>query len=154
MAAAFGPPEAVNVLLNTGARIDAQDYHGFTPLMLAVGTGPVRSPHHQHVVGSRCRPSPGKSRRRDRARLASKFGDPEVIRALGGTPKDLDRPVRLIADPVDVSTATRTAITRSVQLLERTNDQFFKKAGCLACYEQPSGPVCRGSGVRQRDYPI
>jgi len=38
MAAAFGPPEAVKTLLDAGARIDAQDYRGFTPLMLAVGT--------------------------------------------------------------------------------------------------------------------
>src|SRR6202044_2169905 len=38
MASAFGPPEAVKALLDAGARIDAQDYRGFTPLMLAVGT--------------------------------------------------------------------------------------------------------------------
>ena len=38
MAAAFGPPEAVQVLLDAGGRIDAQDYRGFTPLMLAIGT--------------------------------------------------------------------------------------------------------------------
>jgi hypothetical protein len=65
---------------------------------------------------------------------AYKLGDPEVVRTLGGTPKDLAKPARLSEELPD----KRTAITHSVQLLERTSDQFFHKSGCFACHEQPA----------------
>jgi ankyrin repeat protein len=147
MAAAFGPPEAVNLLLTANARIDAQDYRGFTPLMLAVGTDRYdrRTINMLLAHGADLRPV----NHAEEAALdwASKFGDPEVIRALGGSPKELDKPVRLTEEVPDA----RTAITRSVQLLEHTNDQFFKKAGCFACHEQPpalfAAAAARAKGI-------
>ncbi len=95
MSAAFGPPEAVNVLLNAGARIDAQDYRGFTPLMLAVGTDrhDRRSINMLLAHGADLRPTNHASE--TALDWASKFGDPEVIRALGGSPKDRDKAVQL-----------------------------------------------------------
>jgi hypothetical protein len=134
MAAAFGPTEAVKLLLERGAQIDAQDYRGFTPLMLAIGT----DRYDRHTVnlllahGADLRPkNHGGETALD---WAYKFGDPGVIRAVGGNAKDLAQPVRLSDDAPD----TRTAITRSIQLLEHTNDQFFRKSGCFACHEQPA----------------
>jgi ankyrin repeat protein len=147
MSAAFGPPEAVNVLLNAGARIDSQDYRGFTPLMLAVGTDRYdrRSINMLLAHGADLRPTNHAGE--TALDWASKFGDQEVIRNLGGTPKDLDAPVHLTTDPPD----TRTAVTRSVQLLEHTGDQFFKKAGCFACHEQPpalfAAAAARAKGI-------
>jgi ankyrin repeat protein len=147
MAAAFGPPEAVNVLLNAGARIDAQDYRGFTPLMLAAGTDRYDRRTIDMLLAHGADLHPTNHAAETALDWASKFGDQEVIRALGGNPKDLDAPVRLTTDPPD----TRTAITRSVQLLERTNDQFFKKAGCFACHEQPpalfAAAAARAKGI-------
>jgi ankyrin repeat protein len=147
MSAAFGPPEAVNVLLNAGARIDAQDYRGFTPLMLAVGTDRYDRSTVNMLIAHGADFGPKNHAGETALDWASKFGDQEVIRALDGNPKDLDAPVNLMADPPD----TRTAITRSVQLLEHTNDQFFKKAGCFACHEQPpalfAAAAARAKGI-------
>jgi ankyrin repeat protein len=115
MASAFGPSEAVKVLLDAGARIDAQDYRGFTPLMLAIGTDRYdrRSVNLLLAHGAGLRP---KNHDGETALdWAYKFGDPEVIRALGGSPKDLARPDRLSDERED----TRAALTCSVQLLER-----------------------------------
>jgi len=46
---------------------------------------------------------------------------------------------------------TRAALTRSVQLLERTIDQFFHKSGCFACHEQPpaefAAAAARAKGI-------
>jgi ankyrin repeat protein len=133
MASAFGPPEAVKLLLDAGARIDAQDYRGFTPLMLAIGTDRYDRRTVNLLLGHGADLRPKNQMGETALDWANKFGDPEVIRAVGGTPKDLAQPARLADDPVD----TRTAITRSVQLLERTNDQFFHKSACFACHEQP-----------------
>src|SRR5215469_18008147 len=117
MASAFGPPEAVNLLLDAGARIDAQDYRGFTPLMLAVGTDRYdrRTVNLLMVHSADLRP---KNHAGETALdWAYKFGDPAVIRAAGGTPKDAAKPVRLSEETGDA----RSAITRSIQLLEHTN---------------------------------
>lgn len=134
MSAAFGPPEAVNVLLNAGAKIDAQDYRGFTPLMLAVGTDRYDRRTIDMLLAHHADLRPTNHAGETALDWAFKFRDPEVIRALGGAPRDLPATAKLATDTPD----TRTAITRSVQLLDRTNDQFFKKSGCFACHEQPA----------------
>lgn len=133
MAAAFGPPKAVKLLLDAGAQIDTQDYRGFTPLMLAVGTDRYDRRTVQMLLAHGADLRPTNHAGETALDWAYKFGDPEVISAVGGNPKDLAKPVKLSDDPAD----TRTAITRSVQLLERTNDQFFHKSACFACHEQP-----------------
>jgi len=133
MASAFGPPEAVKVLLDAGGRIDAQDYRGFTPLMLAIGT----DRYDRSTVNLLLAHGPNMSLKNHAGETALdwayKFGDAEVIRAVGGSPKDLAKPVHVSDGLPDV----RAAVTRSVQLLEHTNDQFFHKAACFACHEQP-----------------
>jgi ankyrin repeat protein len=134
MASAFGPPEAVKLLLDDGAKIDAQDYRGFSSLMLAIGTDRydrrtvnmlVTHGADQHLTNHAGETA---------LDWANKFGDAEVIHELGGAPKDMNKPAVFAEDPPD----RRTAITRSVQLLDRTNDQFFHKAACFACHEQPA----------------
>jgi len=134
MAAAFGPPEAVKTLLDSGARINAQDYRGFTPLMLAIGTDRYDRRTVNMLVAHGADQSLKNEMGETALDWAYKFADPQVVQALGAKPKDLAKPAAFAADPPD----RRTAITRSVQLLERTNHQFFHKAGCVACHEQPA----------------
>jgi ankyrin repeat protein len=141
MAAAFGPPEAVKAILDAGARVDAQDYRGFTPLMLAVGTDRYdrRTVNLLLQHGADLRP---KNHDGETALdWAYKFEDAEVIRALGGRPKGGDsqpagHPAAIASSPELAD--TRAAIGRSMQLLEHTTDQFFRKSGCFACHEQPA----------------
>lgn len=149
MAAAFGPPEAVNFLLDSHARIDAQDYRGFTPLMLAVGTDRYDHRTIKMLVG---RGADQKLKNQDGETAldwAYKFGDPEVVRALGGAPKDAASPVRLSEQLPD----TRTAITRSLDLLDRTSEQFFHKAACFACHEQPPAEFA-AAAARAKGIPV
>ena len=147
MASAFGPPAAVKMLLDAGARIDAQDYRGFTPLMLAVGTDRYDRRTVNMLLAHHADMRPVNEMGETALDWANKFGDPEVIHAVGGTPKDLAQLARLSGDPVDA----RTAVTRSVQLLEHTNDQFFHKAACFACHEQPptefAAAAARAKGI-------
>ena len=149
MAAAFGPPDAVKVLLDARAQIDAQDYRGFTPLMLAVGTDRydprIVDMLVAHGADRRLTNHAGETA----LDWAYKLGDPEVVRALGGTPKDLAKPVRLSEELPD----TRTAIARSIQLLERTSDQFFHKSGCFACHEQPPAEFA-SAAARAKGIPV
>lgn len=148
MAAAFGPPDAVKLLLEDGAKIDAQDYRGFTPLMLAIGTDRY-DPRIVKTLVSHGADQKLKNHDGETALdWAYKFRDPEVIRAVGGAPKE-PAAVKLNEDPPDA----RSAVARSVQLLERTNDQFFHKAGCFACHEQPAAEFAV-SAARAKGIPV
>ncbi len=149
MAAAFGPPEAVKALLDASARIDAQDYRGFTPLMLAVGTDRYdrRTVNMLMAHGADLRPANHAGE--TALDWADKFGDREVIRALGGSPEDLAKPVRLSDEMPDA----RTAIARSMRLLDSTTDQFFHKSGCFACHEQPPAEFA-AAAARAKGIPV
>jgi len=149
MAAAFGPPEAAKALLDAGAKIDAQDYRGFTPLMLAVGTDRYDRRTVNLILSHGADLRPTNREGETALDWAYKFADPEVIRSLGGTPKDLAKPVRLSNELPD----TRAAIVRSIHLLDSTSDQFFKKSGCFACHEQPPGEFA-AAAARAKGIPV
>jgi len=149
MAAAFGPPEAVKTLLDAGAKIDAQDYRGFTPLMLAVGTDRYDRRTVNLVLSHGADLHPTNHGGETALDWAYKFADPEVVKSLGGTPKDLAKPVRLSEELPD----TRAAVARSMQLLENTSGQFFKKSGCFACHEQPPAEFA-AAAARARGIPV
>jgi ankyrin repeat protein len=149
MASAFGPSEAVKSLLDAGARIDAQDYRGFTPLMLAVGTDRYDRKTVNMLVAHGADLHPKNHLGETALDWAYKFGDADVIHALGGSAKDLAKPARLSDETPD----TRAAITRSIQLLERTNDQFFHKSACFACHEQPAAEFA-AAAARAKGIPV
>jgi hypothetical protein len=74
---------------------------------------------------------------------AAKYNDPAVVRLLGGVPK-----TNAAAATVSVSAALpdpRTAVQRSVTLLERATSQFFNKGACFACHEQPAAAFAVGA---------
>jgi ankyrin repeat protein len=149
MAAAFGPPQAVQALLDAGAKVDAQDYRGFTPLMLAVGTDRYDRRTVNLVLSHGASLGPTNHAGETALDWANKFADQEVIRSLRGTPQDLATPVRLSEELPD----TRTAIARSIHLLEGTTDQFFKKSGCFACHEQPAAEFA-AAAARAKGIPV
>ena len=149
MAAAFGPPEAVQVLLDAGGRIDAQDYRGFSPLMLAIGTDRYDRRTVNMLVAHGADQRLTNHAGETALDWAYKFGDPEVVHSLGGSPKNLAQPVRLSEELPEI----RSAVTRSIQLLDRTNDQFFHKSGCFACHEQPAAEFA-ASAARAKGIPV
>jgi ankyrin repeat protein len=149
MSAAFGPPEAVKVLLDAGGHIDAQDYRGFTPLMLAVGTDRYDKRTVDMLLAHGADLKPTNHDGETALDWAYKLGDSAVIRSLGGNPKDIAKPVKLATEMPEA----RTAVAHSMQLLERTNDQFFKKSGCFACHEQPPA-LFAGAAARAKNIPV
>jgi len=149
MAVPFGPPELIRTLLDAGAKVNVQDYRSFTPLMLAAANDHA-NPEVVKLLLVHNADTQIKGRAGETASdWAAKFGDTSVIRALGstpGTPKTADANGTPAEHP-DV----RTAVQRSVSLLERATSQFVSKAGCFACHEQPSAAfavgAARGKGI-------
>jgi len=145
MAVPFGPPEVVKTLLDAGAKVNVQDYRGFSPLMLAAATDHA-NPEIVKLLLSNKTDTQVKTREGETASdWANKFGDKDVLGALSSVPKGF---YSVTGSP---RTDAQTAVQRSVSLLERTTTQFFGKAGCFACHEQPSASfavgAARGKGV-------
>jgi ankyrin repeat protein len=141
MAVPFGPPEVVKTLMDAGAKVNVQDYRGFTPLMLAAATDHA-NPEIVRLLMAHDADKQPKTRAGETASdWAVKFGDAGVMSAFGSATKPG-------AANVPMSPATpdaRTAVQRSVSLLERTTSQFFGKAACFACHEQPAAAFAVGA---------
>jgi ankyrin repeat protein len=134
MAAPFGPPELVKTLLDAGAKVNVQDYRGFTPLMLAVGTDRY-SPETIRMLLDHGADLGPKTRLGESALdWAYKFSDTQVIKELGGSPKP---PAMVVLNKE--TPGIRAAVSQSVSLLDKTTTQFFSRSGCFACHEQPPG---------------
>jgi ankyrin repeat protein len=168
MAAPFGPSEIVTTLMDAGAKVNVQDYRGFSPLMLAAATDHA-NPEIVRLLLARNADTTPKTRAGETASdWAAKFGDEAVMRALGGAPKpDAAREARARQDEALLREArarqgeallreararqgealldVRTAVQRSVSLLERATSQFFGKAACFACHEQPAAAFAVGA---------
>jgi N-acyl-D-amino-acid deacylase len=149
MAVPFGPPEIVRTLVDAGARVNVQDYRGFTPLMLAAATDRA-NPEIVRLLLARSADTQPKTRAGETASdWAVRFGDAAVIRTLGGAPTEKVA-AKAAADVGKVPRSTappdvRTAVQRSISLLERATSQFFGRAACFACHEQPAAAFAVGA---------
>src|SRR5262249_43753513 len=140
MAVPFGPTEIVRTLLDAGAKVNVQDYRGFTPLMLAAATDRANPETVKLLLAHNADKQPKTRAGETVSDWAVKFGDASVIQTLGSVPK-APTSVPVSSDSPDV----RTAVQRSVSLLERTTSQFFGKAACFACHEQPAAAFAVGA---------
>jgi hypothetical protein len=151
MAAPSASPAITRALLDAGAKVDARDVRGMTPLMLAVATD------HDSLEKIRMLIEGGSDvnakSRVDETALdwAQKFGETPVVAALkkAGAVRSVNvAPPTLHAAPADL----RTTVARGMALLERTSSaQFFARGGCAACHAQNmmdvAAAVARTKGV-------
>jgi ankyrin repeat protein len=143
MAVPFGPPDLVKTLIDAGAKVNVQDYRGFSPLMLAAATDHA-NPEIVRLLLARNADTKARTRARETASdWAAKFADPAVVRVLGGVPKTNTAAANLSV-PAE-SPDPRAAVQRSVSLLERATSQFFSKGACFACHEQPAAAFAVGA---------
>jgi ankyrin repeat protein len=141
MSVPFGPPDIARTLIDAGAKVNVQDYRGFTPLMLAVATDRY-NPETVRLLLAHGADQQPKTRSGEAASdWAYKFSDTTVLKALGSSPKAASPSVPLPAEMPDA----RTAVERSVKLLEKATTQFFSRSNCFACHEQPAAAFAVGA---------
>ncbi len=134
LASTYGPAELVTTLLDAGAKIDEVDVRGMTPLMLAI-TSDRPDPGVVKVLLARGADASIKSAVGETAlEWAHRYARREAIEAMGGK---LSPPALEALAATEIS--PRTALTRSVSLLETSSSQFFVRSGCFACHAQ--GPA-------------
>src|SRR5262245_54901633 len=119
MAVPFGPPEVVKTLMDDGDKVNVQDYRGFSPLMLAAATDRANPETVRLLLAHNADKQPKTRAGETASAWAIKFGNGAVIQALGTFPVADAGEVPLLPALPDV----RTAVQRSVSLLERTTTQ-------------------------------
>ncbi|MBV9508189.1 MAG: ankyrin repeat domain-containing protein [Acidobacteriia bacterium] len=143
-AAAFAPPPVIKTLLDAGAEVNVADVRGFTPLMLATATD-RSNPETVRLLLAKGAGTGAKNLDGETAAdWSRKIGMPPVMEALGAAAGQ-GRP----APPPAEKPELRTAVTRSVKLLETTSAAFFVKSACFACHEQVAADLAVAAARRK-----
>jgi ankyrin repeat protein len=147
-AAPYGTPELVKMLIDAGAKVNAQDIRGMTPLMLAVASETQNADVARLLVASGCNLKAKSLIGETALDWARKYGDPEVgglLEKAGGEGSQNDSPAEAaVSGPVDA----KTAIARSIALLQRSSTEFFKESGCVGCHHQNFTAMAVAAGRR------
>jgi ankyrin repeat protein len=136
-AAPYGSAELVWELLNAGAKVNATDVRGMTPLMLAVGSETQDLRVVNLLLRAGAEPNVASVSGETALDWATKYGDGPVIAALKragahtgprqATPRETAR--RGALEP-------KEALNRSLALLQRSSTEYFKESGCAGCHHQ------------------
>ena len=136
-AAGAGSAEAVKLLLDRGADVNSRNDRGYSPLMLAAGSDAVNAEVAKLLIGKGADTSFAADYDETARILASKRGDTEVTRLLGGVAKRDDRQTAVTTH--NVATAVRSpqkAIEIALPLLEKQSHNFIRIGGCNSCHAQ------------------
>lgn len=145
MTAPLTSPEVIRRLLRAGAKVNARDVRGMTPLMLAVATDEPNPEIIRTLLAAGADPNI-KSGFSETARdWAVKFNHPGMG-PLVGAPKAaaLATVQPLAARRLDVKDAAQ----RGLSLLQSVSTEYFKQSGCVGCHHQPVIGLAVTAGAR------
>jgi ankyrin repeat protein len=133
LASLYGPPAIVDALLRAGAKVDAKDIRGRTALHYAVSTEAQNPEIVQLLLQAGSDPAAKDTTGQSAVDWAGKYNHPPVSRLLPAPPSV--RPDRT-PPPIPGQVSIRTAVGRSLQLLQTVSSAFMKNGGCVACHAQ------------------
>ncbi|HYP08596.1 MAG TPA: ankyrin repeat domain-containing protein [Bryobacteraceae bacterium] len=150
-AAGTGSAEMVRDLLQAGAKVDARDARGLTPLFFAVATEYPSIDLILALIKAGADVNAKDLVGETPLDWAEKFGYPSVLTALrkAGAKRGLpsERPKLVQSE----RPRPMQALARSLPLLQASSAQFFKRSGCVGCHHQPmiarAQAVARAAGI-------
>jgi ankyrin repeat protein len=152
LAAPFCVPELVQTLLDAGAKVNAADIRGMTPIQLAVSSETQNPAVVKLLLKAGADVNAKSSVGETALDWAKKFGNTEVIALLTaagareGVPYSAPRP-----KPAGERTVSQ-AVSSGTAILQRGATEFFLQSGCVGCHHQPAATVAvaaaRGAGVQ------
>lgn len=129
-----GNPEVVKLLLEGGARVDAPDMRGMTPLTWSVSTDRPNRDLIRMLLQKGSDPSVRSKAGESPLEWARKFNHPAVLTEL-----KLE-PVREVSSNVPAKRTNptpRAAVEAAVPLLKTSAVRMLNNGGCVACHAQP-----------------
>ena len=151
-AALSGNPEAVKLLLDAGANVNAVDVRGMTPLMFAVSTDRPNLSIVRMLVAKGSDLAIRSKAAETVADWARKFDHPGVMAELKLPPAP-----NVVSQPTakTVAASARSAVERSLPLLQSSSEGMLSKGNCVACHAQPvthiAGILARERGWKADD---
>lgn len=133
--AAYSRPEAIKLLLDAGAKVDAQEVRGMTPLMLAVASDHADPAVIRLLLARGADPHIKSKTGESTIDWAKKFARPQILKALGIEEKQASAPAVIPAGE-NKSVSPKEAVGKSLSLLQRTSASFFTEGGCVSCHAQ------------------
>jgi len=138
----------VEMLVKAGAKVNAKDIRGLTPLALAVATDHADARIVRYLLENGADPKIVSEDGETVLDWARKYRNPEVMRALGMAPE------KLPAEP-EFPAAARgvpAAIEAGVAMTQRAGAKFLETGGCLSCHAQHmtglAVAAARASGIK------
>jgi ankyrin repeat protein len=133
MTAPLSSPEVIDVLLKAGAKVNARDVRGMTPLMFAVASDVPNVATIRMLIEAGA-DKDIKSNESELARdWAAKYNHAEVASLVGA-------PVRTVKPTLAKDNkpgGLRESITQALGLLQSSSTEYFKQSGCVGCHHQP-----------------
>ncbi|MEO5739683.1 MAG: ankyrin repeat domain-containing protein [Vicinamibacterales bacterium] len=137
-AAGAGNAETVKMLLDRGADVNSRNDRGYSPLMLAAGSDALGADIVKLLLAKGADKSFSADYDETAHVLASRRGDTQATRLLGGAAKSsVNREGAVTAHKVAARVRSpHKAIEIALPLLEKQSHNFIRIAGCNSCHAQ------------------
>jgi ankyrin repeat protein len=149
LAAPFGPPELIQTLIDAGANVNAKDVRKMTPLMLAVATDHQDPAVIKMMVAHGADPAVKSDAGESAIDWSLRAGSRQGAQLLKAGPAAEIAAFKPSVDPPSV----RTAVERTVTLIEKASGQFFAASGCVSCHAQSMTDITVGE-ARLKKIPV
>jgi ankyrin repeat protein len=138
LAAPYGSPALIHLLLKAGSEVNATDERGMTALMLAVASETQDAVVVKRLLSAGADVNIRSTSGETALDWAIKFGNRHVIDVLKSSGARIGRAPVLPPRPESTGPRdVREALGHSIALLQRSSTEYFKKSGCVGCHHQP-----------------
>jgi ankyrin repeat protein len=144
----FCSADVAKTLIDAGAKVNATDIRGMTPLMFAVSSESSKATTVKTLLAAGAEVNAKSTVGETALDWARKLGHKDIIDALSaaGGKEGL-----AYAAPQRKSTGPRSAreaVAKATALLQTTSTEFFNQSGCVGCHHQPSALMATGAARR------
>jgi hypothetical protein len=126
----------VRDLWKAGAKVDARDIRGLTPLIFSCATEYPSGDIVRTLLAAGADVNAKDSDGESALDWAEKFGNPMVLAELRKAGAERQKQYQQPKQPGVPALEPSGALARSMALLERSSGEFFRQSGCVGCHHQ------------------
>jgi ankyrin repeat protein len=152
MGSTYCSPELVKTLLDAGAKVDATDVRGMTPLMFAVSSEEQNLAVAHLLIKAGAAVNAKTKTGETALDWAKRSGNPQVLAALNEAGAKEGLAYQAPARKGAADRPVLQAVEKGTAILQQGASGFFKQAGCVGCHHQTAALIAmtaaRQAGVK------